>query len=120
MLPLFDAIKIDLKAFNEDFYRGCGMPGGLNTVKANIEAATACPTCHVEVTTLFVGEMSSTEDVLAAGTWLAKLDRSIPYHMSQYHPAYKWDAPPVPNSTLRAIIEDLQRKLDTVSGGNMF
>ena len=120
LLPLIDAINIDLKAFNADFYRNCGMPGGLDVVKANIEAALACPTCHVEVTTLFVGGMSSTEDVLAAGTWLAKLDRSIPYHISQYHPAYRWDAPPVPNSTLRAIIEELRGQLDTVSGGNMF
>lgn len=120
LLPLFDAVNIDLKAFNEEFYRACGMPTGLDAIKTNIAAAAACPTCHVEVTTLFVGGMSSTDDVRAAGAWLAELDRSIPYHISQYHPAYRWDAPPAPNSTLRALIEELRGTLDTVVGGNMW
>ena len=74
LLPHIDAINIDLKAFNGAFYRRCGFDG-LDCVKANIEQALACPTCHVEVTTLFVPGMSSSSDVLEAATWPRPLPR---------------------------------------------
>ena len=120
LLPLIDAVNFDLKAFNDNFYAACGLKGALECVKANIEAASASSHCHVEVTTLFVPGMSSQEDVLAAGKWLAELDSRIPYHISQYHPAYKMRERPVPDEELYAIIAKLQTMLETVIPGNMF
>ena len=120
LLPLFDAINFDLKAFNNDFYRACGMDQALDCVKANIEVACASPHCHVEVTSLFVPGMSSEDDVLAAGKWLAQIDPGIPYHISQYHPAYKMRERPVPDEELYALIAKLQSMLETVIPGNMY
>lgn len=118
LLPLIDAVNFDLKAFNAGFYRDCGIDV-LECVKANIAAASACPSCHVEVTTLFVPTMSSPEDVLAAGKWVASIDPGIVYHLSQYHPSFLMDAPPVADADLRALIGQLGTMLDTVVAGNM-
>ena len=120
VLPLVDAANIDLKAFNEAFYDACGMHDALRCVKANIEAAARCATCHLEVTTLFVPGMSARKDVLAAGEWLAGIDRTIPYHISQYHPAFQMDERPVPDAELRALVQELKCMLDTVVPGNMW
>lgn len=119
LLPYFDAINIDLKAFNADFYKTCGMEAGFKAVKASIAAAAACATCHLEVTTLFVGGLSSTQDVLAAGAWLSEIDKDIPYHISQYHPAYQWNTPAAPLSQLHGLIAELRTSLTHVIPGNM-
>ncbi|MBQ9068749.1 MAG: radical SAM protein, partial [Eggerthellaceae bacterium] len=119
LLPLFDAVNIDLKAFNKDFYRTCGMEEAFEAVKANVASAVADSHCHLEVTTLFVGGLSAVQDIRKAAQWLSSLDRAIPYHISQYHPAYRWSEPPVPTRELRALVEELRVMLDTVVAGNM-
>ena len=50
LLPLIDAVNIDLKGFNERWYRRLG--GDLETVKQAITIAAALT--HVEVTTLLI------------------------------------------------------------------
>ena len=50
LLPLIDAVNIDLKGFTEAWYRRLG--GDLETVKRSI--ALAAEACHLEVTTLVV------------------------------------------------------------------
>lgn len=63
LLPLIDAVNIDLKGFTEDFYRWVGRD--LVTVKNTIAAFAATPTCHVEVTTLIIPGKNDSEDEIA-------------------------------------------------------
>jgi pyruvate formate lyase activating enzyme len=72
LLPLMDAMNIDVKAFSPGFYQDiCG--GGLEAVKKTI--ATAASSCHVEVTTLVVpGLNDGDEEITQLARWLAGID----------------------------------------------
>ncbi len=86
LLPWIDAMNIDLKGFQEDYYRKLG--GDLETVKAFI--ARAQESCHVELTTLIVpGENDSSEDMEAQAKWIADLRPSIPLHITRFFPRYR-------------------------------
>ena len=67
LLPLIDAVNIDLKGFTPEWYKRLG--GDLETVKCSIRLAAE--QCHVEVTTLLIpGENDSVEEVRAlARAW---------------------------------------------------
>lgn len=85
LLPLIDAMNIDLKGFHEEYYRKLG--GDLETVKAFI--ARAQESCHVELTTLIVpGENDSLEDMEAQAKWIAGLRPTIPLHITRFFPRY--------------------------------
>lgn len=91
LLPYIDAMNIDLKAFNDDFYLGIG--GDLNTVKHTI--ALSARHCHVEVTTLVIpGENDSEEEMRIEAEWLADTGscagKDIPLHISRFFPAYAY------------------------------
>ena len=92
LLPIIDAVNIDLKGFTPEWYRRLG--GDLETVKRSI--SLAAERCHVEVTTLLVpGENDSAEEVTALAQWLASVDRDIPLHLSRFFPRYRMiDRPP--------------------------
>ena len=116
LLPYIDAMNIDLKAFNEEFYKKIG--GDLETVKNTI--AIASKSCHVEVTTLVIpGENDSKEEINRASEWLASIDKNIPYHLSAFHPSYKYNDK---KSTEPSLIYDLvaiaQKHLKYVYAGN--
>lgn len=119
ILPLVDAANVDLKGFTQRFYDAVG--GDLDTVKRTIAAMAACPTCHLEVTTLVVPGMNDDErEIDAAAAWLASLDRSIPYHLTRFFPChFMADAPPTPVSRLRALADVARRHMDDVVLGNV-
>ena len=117
-LKWLDAINIDLKGFTGSYYRACGFDG-LDAVKHSIEAAAECPSCHVEVTSLIVPGMADPESMEEAARWLAGIDPSIPYHVTQYHPAFRYHEPPLPDAQVRAYAERARRYLDDVIEGNM-
>jgi pyruvate formate lyase activating enzyme len=86
ILPDIDALNIDLKAFNEKFYKK--ISGDLETVKQAIRIASE--TCHVEVTTLIVpGENDSEAEIRALSQWLGSVGRTIPLHLSRFFPRYE-------------------------------
>jgi pyruvate formate lyase activating enzyme len=85
LLPLIDAMNIDLKAFTESYYES--LKGHLEPVKRTI--ALCAPRCHVEVTTLIVpGQNDSEEEMRALSGWLAGIDKTIPLHISRFFPRY--------------------------------
>jgi pyruvate formate lyase activating enzyme len=85
LLPLTDAMNIDLKGFTEGFYKKLG--GTLEPVKETI--SRACGRCHVEVTTLIIpGENEA--DVVPIAKWLASLSPEIPLHLSRFFPRHKY------------------------------
>ncbi len=61
LLPLIDAVNIDLKGFAPEWYKRLG--GNLETVKRSI--SLAAERCHVEVTTLVIpGENDGVEEIV--------------------------------------------------------
>ncbi len=64
LLPLIDAVNIDLKGFTPEWYRKLG--GDLETVKRSI--SLAAERCHVEVTTLLIPGENDSEGRF--GAWL--------------------------------------------------
>ncbi len=131
VLPYLDAVNIDLKGFTPEFYGLCltgkepGTAGfrlgqkAFDTVRNTIEQTVAAPHCHVEVTTLVVPG-SDFDYLEKAACWLAGLDRNIPYHVTQYHPAHLWNTVrPLPNREVRAVANTARKYLNNVFTGNM-
>jgi len=113
-----DAMNIDLKSFNPDFYKNiCG--GQLEIVKNNIIAAIKAGV-HVEITHLVVtalnddiGEFSKLVD------WLAELSDRVPLHISRYFPRYLELAPPTDPALIDSFVEVAAKKLKFVYPGNV-
>lgn len=86
ILPLTDAMNVDLKGFTERYYRKLG--GDLETVKHFIQRA--CRVCHVELTTLIVpGENDTEEEMKELADWVASLDPGLPLHVTRFFPKWK-------------------------------
>ena len=115
LLPLIDAMNIDLKGFNQEFYDYVG--GYFDCVKQTI--AEAYDKCHVEVTTLVVPTKNDNpEDMDRQATWLASLSPEIPLHLSRYFPRYKSDIPTTPVEILQNLRDIAQKYLKFVYIGN--
>lgn len=116
LLPYIDAMNIDVKAFNNEFYRAT-CAGRLDPVLRTVEAAHGH--CHMEITTLLVtGLNDSPAEIENLVDWLAGVDPEIPLHFSRYFPNYKMELPPTPLETLRRAREIARRKLRYVYTGN--
>lgn len=91
LLPYIDALNIDVKAFNEEFYKKfCS--GTLADVMRTVEKAAEH--VHVEVTTLIIGGLNDDgQDMRDLVTWLAGIHKDIPLHISRYYPNYKMQNP---------------------------
>lgn len=118
LLPYIDAMNIDVKAFQNDFYRQiCG--GELEAVKRTAEIAVRH--CHVELTTLLIPDMNdSKQEIEQLTDWIAtKLRPDVPLHLSRYFPNYKFDKPPTSIETMLAARDIARRKLYYVYLGNV-
>jgi pyruvate formate lyase activating enzyme len=116
LLPFIDALNIDVKAFRNDFYRRL-CKGALAPVINTVERAARHT--HVEITTLIIpGDNDQLEDIEALAKWLASIRKEIPLHLSRYHPAYHYDRPPTPESTLMQAREAARIHLPFVYLGN--
>ncbi len=117
LLPLIDALNIDLKGFTPDFYAWVG--GDLELVLGNIRAAFEAG-CHVEVTTLVIpGYNDSEVEMLEEARWLSSLSPEIPLHLSRYFPRYKLGVQPTPRETLERLQKIAQGCLRHVYLGNV-
>lgn len=97
--PYLDAINVDIKSFNQDYYQKiCG--GKIEPVKENIKWIWDQGIWE-EVTTLIVtNHNDSDEELKEIANFLYNISPDIPWHISRYHPAYKMDDPPTPLETL--------------------
>lgn len=116
ILPLIDAMNIDLKGFSREIYSTLG--GDFETVRRTIELTAQ--SCHVEVTTLIVPTMNdSPADMDAESTWLASLSKDIPLHISRFFPRYKvTHLPPTPVEKIYELVAVARRHLNFVYPGN--
>lgn len=117
LLPYIDAMNIDLKSFQESYYKKvCG--GQLGPVLKTIEIASKI--CHIEITTLLVtGLNDSKEEVEKIASFLSNLDRNIPLHLSQYFPSYKMERPPTGLEVMLESREIAKKHLNYVYLGNI-
>lgn len=116
LLPLIDAMNIDLKGFTENFYKYVG--GELETVKNTI--AAAAKSCHVEVTTLVIpGLNDGADEMEAEAEWLSSIDPEIPLHISRFFPRYQQtDREATPFETVHALRDIAKKNLKYVCTGN--
>ncbi|MGE5543238.1 MAG: AmmeMemoRadiSam system radical SAM enzyme [Bacillota bacterium] len=118
LLSVIDGVNVDVKAFNDEFYRSV-CAGTLEPVLRTVERAAGA-SVHVEVTTLVVpGLNDSDEEIRDLSRWLASVDRAIPLHFSRYFPNYRMTLPPTPESTLRRCRVTAMDYLHYVFTGNM-
>lgn len=117
LLPYVDAFNIDVKAFNDRFYRKiCG--GDLSAVKKVVEHAAM--KAHVEITTLVIGGLNDDkEEIKELARWLSEIDRNIPLHLSRYYPNYRMQLPPTPVATLYGLRDVAREYLNFVYVGNV-
>ncbi|MDR0494990.1 MAG: AmmeMemoRadiSam system radical SAM enzyme [Treponema sp.] len=121
VLALTDAANIDLKCFSENTYSKV-LGGDLKTVLNFIR--TACEkNVHVELTTLIVpGLNDSKEELDKALDFIAGLESSgftVPWHLSAYHPDWKWEAEATPPELLLKIAHRARERLAYVYTGNI-
>ncbi|MFZ5501340.1 MAG: radical SAM protein, partial [Candidatus Micrarchaeota archaeon] len=116
-----DAVNIDLKAFTERFYREtCRVPS-IGPVKESIRRAKEMG-FWVEVTTLFIPGLNDSEkEMKDIASFLAGIDKEMPWHATAFYPAYKlMDKEPTPPETLvRAREIGLAAGLKHVYCGNV-
>lgn len=117
LLPVIDAMNIDLKAFTEEFYRK--VRGDLETVKTSIMLVAKA--CHVEVTTLVIsGENDTEEEMERLSSWLASVSPEIPLHISRFFPRYQMqDRGPTPVEKIYRLADIARKHLKYVYEGNV-
>jgi len=86
--PYLDAANVDLKSFREDSYRKY-CKASLKPVLDNIVLMKKLG-IWVELTTLIVpGRNDSKEELKDIATFIASIDKDIPWHVSRFFPNYK-------------------------------
>lgn len=117
--PWLDGYKVDLKSMQDSEYRKMG--GTLQPVLETIQRAHQLG-LWVEVVTLVIpGLNDSSEELWKAGRFLTSISPDIPWHVTAYHPDYKYnDVPPTPADTLQRAAEIGQEAgLRYVYAGNL-
>lgn len=96
-----DAANVDLKSFSDDYYKKvCG--GRLEPVLESIKYMRNL-NIWVEVTTLVVPSLNdSGRELNEIASFIASVGKEIPWHISRFHPDYKFmDNIPTPITTLK-------------------
>jgi pyruvate formate lyase activating enzyme len=106
LAPVLDAANVDLKAFDDAFYRrlcGARLAHVLEAIEAMHRAGT-----WLELTTLVIpGHNDSDAELRALTTWIVDtVGPATPWHVSRFFPAHRMlDVPPTPLATLRRAAE---------------
>lgn len=120
IMPYLDAINIDLKSFDNNFYQKiCGA-----TLKPVLESIIYYHTnkVHLEITTLVIPSQNDTsENLKQIANFIASVDKNIPWHISRFFPKYKMNRIEItPESTLKRAYKIGKRaKLKYVYIGNI-
>ncbi|MFH1784856.1 MAG: AmmeMemoRadiSam system radical SAM enzyme [Candidatus Micrarchaeota archaeon] len=96
-----DAVNIDLKAYNKNFYQKlCKVPD-LEPIKESIKYAKKLG-IWVEITTLLIPNLNDNENELKEMVkFLVDIDPEMPWHITAFHPDYKLvDKKPTPPASL--------------------
>jgi pyruvate formate lyase activating enzyme len=100
LIPVLDAINVDLKSFNNDFYErytGGKLEPVLNNIKKLHDNGV-----WVEITTLVIpGLNDSSQELRDIAGFIAGINSKIPWHISRFFPMHEMpDREPTPIETL--------------------
>lgn len=113
MLPYVDAMNIDLKSQEDDFYKKiCG--GRVNPVKRTI--IESADKCHIEITHMSIPGMNdSEEEMQSMCKWIASINKQIPLHIIPFRPMHEMkNHPGQTYSRLIQLKQIAKRYLDRV------
>lgn len=117
ILPLIDAVNIDIKAFNNQFYKDI-CDGNLSVVKKNIKLAYEYT--HVELTLLLIDDLNTNkEELKKLFQWIGRIDKNIVLHITRYFPCYKMKKPKTKMKTLLDAYTEAKKYLNNVFLGNV-
>ena len=106
LASVLDAANVDLKSFDDAFYRklcGARLAPVLDSIVAMREAGI-----WLELTTLVIpGRNDDDRQLRALARWIVDtLGPETPWHVSRFHPAFRLlDVPPTPLNTLRRVAD---------------
>jgi pyruvate formate lyase activating enzyme len=120
LLPLIDALNVDIKSIEEDFYRQ-QCRGTLDPVLNFCRQAVA-QGCHVEITNLLIPTLNDQPAAIERlAQWIAReLGPRTPLHVSAYHPDYQTTIRPTTAGALESAFAMCKRHLLFVYLGNVF
>lgn len=118
LLPYIDAMNIDIKSIEDDFYKKvCSgrVAEVLETVRVSAKR------CHVELTNLIIPTLNDSDGNFQKLTdWIYEnVGPDVPLHFSRYFPCYKMTLPPTPKETLMRAERIAKKKLKHVYLGNI-
>jgi len=118
IIQFIDAFNIDLKAFNNTFYKkltGSDIEPVKNSLKQIAREGK-----HLEVTTLIIpGQNDKESEMQLQSEWMAgELGKNVPLHLSRYFPMHKRDDPATSQETLNSLFEIASKNLNHVYMGN--
>lgn len=118
LLPYIDALNIDIKGDNAMYKNLLGAnDNALDTVLKTISVARKYS--HVEVTTLAVKNACDWRAFVEnISSVIGSIDKNIAYHISLYHPAYKYSEKSTTKNEIKFLSEIAKKHLKYVYEGN--
>jgi pyruvate formate lyase activating enzyme len=119
LLQLTDALNIDIKSMEEDFYHKYCRAGLKPVLDFCVQAHEAG--CHIEITNLLIpGLNDGQEQIRLLADWIAEhLGDKTPLHLSGYHPDYKMTRPATAAAALERARTVCIERLKYVYIGNV-
>ena len=119
LLEVIDAFNIDLKAFDDSFYKKY-TGGHLEPVLKSLQMVHRAGR-HLEITFLVIPSLNdSAETFIEMTRWIAEeLSPDVPLHISRYFPAWKSKLPPTSTQLISKFAEIASQYLKYVFIGNI-
>lgn len=119
LFPYMDAFSVDLKAFNNAFYKAITsseLDPVLSTLKSIRNSGR-----HLEITNLVITELNDNEKEFGEMvSWIAgELGKETVLHISRYFPMFKMRQESTSTAKLNALFNIAREKLDFVYLGNV-
>jgi pyruvate formate lyase activating enzyme len=98
IIPYLDAINIDLKSFDDEFYKN-NCAARVKPVLKNLKTFSQSQV-HLEITTLIIPTLSDNIDMLKriADFIATELGPDIPWHISKFSPDISWQLQKLPET----------------------
>jgi len=119
LLPLVDAMNLDIKSMDDEFYRVHCRAAVARVLRFAVQARKAG--CHIEITNLVIPGLNDHPDkIRALADWVGEnLGKRTPLHLSAYRPEYKMRIAHTPVATLEQAWAICRERLDYVYMGNV-
>jgi pyruvate formate lyase activating enzyme len=119
LLPWIDALNIDIKSMDDEFYRN-HCRGTLAPILKFCRQAVG-QGCHVEITNLVIPTLNDRPELIRQlSHWISsELGHRVPLHLSAYHPDYECKLPPTTAAILTEAVRVASEELQYVYAGNL-